>query len=66
MCNIKEGVTVEQIRQHLRDIADQLEDTPEVKGTYVVEDHYQSVTVVLKHQVMSFNFMDWRKEADDD
>ena len=57
MCSIKRNVSVEEIKAHLRFIADSLEEAGEVKGTVVQDENYASVTAIIGNQVMCINFM---------
>ncbi len=63
MCKIKKGVTVEDIKNHLHYIADQIANTTEaITGTVVTDEQYASVTAIIGRQVVCINFMDVRKE----
>lgn len=63
MCEIKKGVTVEDLKNHLRYIAEQITKTTEtITGTVVTDEQYASVTAIIGRQVVCINFMDAGKE----
>jgi len=58
MCQIKKNVTVEDIKNQLHFIADQIENSnEEITGTVVNDEQYASITAIIGRQVVCINFM---------
>lgn len=59
MCEIKKNVTLQAVKNQLRDITKLFGEVKEneVKATLVMDDDYRSITAIVEGKVLCINLM---------